>query len=334
MGSFRFKNDSRINFLAGEMSNYRSIAFIFPGQGAQYPGMGKDFYQTFPEAKLTFEEADDLLKRKISTIILEGPEDLLTQTRNSQVGIYIMSIAVLRSMQKLLPHLVPSYCAGFSLGEYSAATAAGCISFNEGLQIVQQRGLYMNDACEAVKGTMAAVIGLDADTIEQMVKEVNLPNDLWAANFNCPGQVVISGTMRGIEAGAEAAKARGAKRVLPLAVHGGFHSGLMAMAEDLLAPHVEGLPLKKGSAQLVMNVTGRSSTSIEETKKNLILQVTHPVRWEHSMRYIAEQGADLFIELGCGKTLAGFHKRIGVTAPIISVEKVEDLKNLEQAMQG
>lgn len=308
------------------MAQYKNIAFLFPGQGAQYPGMGKDFYQEFNEARQVFEEANDLLRRDISTLILEGPEDVLTETRNSQVGIYVMSYAVFSVLKKLLPDLKPSYTAGLSLGEYTALTAANILTFSDCLPLVQLRGQYMNDACEATKGTMAVVLGLESDAVEAAVKAAALPNDLWAANFNCPGQVVISGTLRGIEAGTEILKQKGAKRVLPLSVYGAFHSGLMESAEKRLAPHVHDASFQPGSAKLVMNVTGRESASINEVKENLISQVTHPVRWEQSMRHMAENGVDLFVELGCGKTLAGFHKRMGLSAPLVSIEKVEDLK--------
>ena len=189
------------------MSKHKKIAFIFPGQGAQYVGMGKEFF-TIAAARQTFEEADDLLGRKLSKIIFEGPEEILTETRNSQVAIFVASIAILRSIQQFLPELHSNLCAGLSLGEYTALHSSGRISFADCLALVQHRGEFMNAACEETRGAMAVIIGLDADVVEQLVKEVNLPNDLWAANFNCPGQVVISGTIKGIEAGTAAAKAK------------------------------------------------------------------------------------------------------------------------------
>lgn len=306
----------------------KKIAFIFPGQGAQYPGMGKDFYDGYSVVRETFEEANDGLGRDLSKIILEGPEDVLTETRNSQAGIYVVSIALLRVLQKLFQELKPTVCAGLSLGEYSAVTAAGYLPFEHGLPLVQYRGQFMNDACENHKGTMAVVLGLDADAVEEMVKDINLPNDLWAANFNCPGQVVISGTIGGIEAGTEAAKAKGAKRVLPLQVHGAFHSGLMKEAEQRLTPYVQNAPFKESSIQLVMNVPGNYTKEVSHVRQNLIRQVTQPVRWEQGVRRMVEQGIELFIEIGCGKTLSGFNKRINSTIPTISIEKVSDLEQL------
>ncbi len=304
--------------------------FLFPGQGAQYPGMGKDFVESYATAKQTLEEADDILGRKLSSIILNGPENILTETKNSQTGIYTISIAIMAVLQELFSNLKPSVCAGLSLGEYTALTAAGYLGFAECLPLVQHRGQYMNDACEATEGTMAVILGMEANEVEDLVKEVNMPNDLWAANFNCPGQVVISGTVRGIKAGSEAAKAKGAKRVLPLQVHGAFHSGLMQQAEERLAEHIHQASIKESTIDLVMNVTGKPKTGLGEIKENLIKQVTSPVRWEQGIHSMEEMGIDLFVEIGCGKTLAGFNKRIGVVVPTVSVEKVEDLKELEK----
>lgn len=314
------------------MGQKRTIAFLFPGQGAQYPGMSKDFYEHFAVARETFEEANDLLKKDLTSIVLDGPQDVLTETCNSQAGIYVASLAILRTIQKQFPDLKPAFCAGLSLGEYTAVTAAGYLSFAEGLPLVQNRGQFMNDACVKYPGTMAVVLGLDGPAVEQMVKEVNLPQDLWAANFNCPGQVVISGTLKGIAAGTEAAKAKGAKRVMPLPVHGAFHSGLMQEAEERLAEHVHHTPLRQGSAKLVMNVSGNVVSDLAEMRSLLIRQVTSPVRWEQGINIASKEGVDLFVEIGCGKALSGFNKRIGVSAPTLSVEKVADLEQLTGAL--
>lgn len=307
----------------------RKPAFIFPGQGAQYRGMGKDFVEQYPVARQTFEEANDILGRNLSAIIFDGPEATLTETKNSQTGIYVVSVAIFRVLKQLFPDFKPSITAGLSLGEYTALTASGRLAFNEGIILVQRRGQYMNDACESTQGTMAVVLGLDGDTVEAMVKEVNLPHDLWAANFNCPEQVVISGTLKGIEAGIAAAKAKGAKRVLPLQVHGAFHSGLMQSAEKKLAPYIDQANFKDSPCQLVMNVPGAVVENTAEIRQQLIRQVTHPVRWEQGVRCMANQGADVFVEIGCGKTLAGFNKRIGMAAPTISIDKVGDIPELE-----
>ncbi len=310
------------------MTNKKKIAFLFPGQGAQYCGMGLDFYQTYAQSKEIFQEANDLLGRNLSKIAFEGPEDLLTETRNSQTLIYVNSIAILRTLQALFP-IQPYVCAGLSLGEYTALTSAGYVDFATCLPIVQMRGQLMNDACVARPGTMAVIMGLTPDQVEDMVRELKLPNDLWAANFNCPGQVVISGTLKGVEAGSEAAKARGAKRVLPLQVHGAFHSGLMQSAADQLAPHIQEAAWRPGVAKLIMNVPGDFVSDLKVIKDNLVKQVVAPVRWEQGIAAMQRDGIDLFVEIGCGKTLAGMNKRIGVTAPTLSIDKIDDVRLLE-----
>jgi len=307
----------------------RKMAWLFPGQGAQYVGMGKSFVQHFAEVRQTFEQADDLLKRSLSKIILEGPEEVLTQTRNSQTGIYVMSIALVRVLKRQFPDLVPTITAGLSLGEYTALTASGRLSFEEGLQLVQWRGEYMNDACEETRGAMAVVMGLDAAEVEQIVEELHLPNDLWAANFNCPGQVVISGTINGIKVGSEVAKVKGAKRVIPLQVHGAFHSGLMRSAEQRLSPHIASVLLHTSAIDLVMNVPGDFVQETDLIRQNLVKQVTHPVRWEQGIRAMQQRGVNLYLEIGPGKTLAGMNKRIGVSVPTVSLETTEDLAKLE-----
>jgi [acyl-carrier-protein] S-malonyltransferase len=310
------------------MTQYTKKAFIFPGQGAQYPLMGKDFYDNFSIAKETFEEADEALGRYLSRIIFEGPEDQLTRTDNSQVAIYVTSIAIWRVLKELHPDFEPQVTSGLSLGEYTALTVSGRLSFRETLPIVQKRGELMGQACDKTEGTMAVVLGLSAEQIEEVVKEVNLPNDLWAANFNCPGQVVLSGTTEGIEVGSVAAKAKGAKRVLPLPVHGAFHSGLMESAKEGLAPFIDEASIADSKVEFVMNVPGDFVTDPKEIKKNLIDQVTQSVRWEQGVRAMKQSGVDLFVEIGCGKTLTGFNKRIKVDVPTVSIEKVEDLEGM------
>lgn len=305
------------------------IAFLFPGQGSQYPGMGKDFAAAYPEARQTFEEAEDLLGRKLTSFIFEGPEDVLTETRNSQVAIYVMSIAILRVVNRLFPDLIPAVCGGLSLGEYTALTAAGKLPFSSALPLVQWRGQYMHDACQVTQGAMAVVLGLSGLEVENIVHNLRMPEALWIANFNAPGQIVISGTLKGVEAAKTALLEGGAKRVLPLQVAGAFHSGLMQHAEEKLAPHILQAPFVENRTEFVMNVPGDFVREIPQMRQALIQQVTHSVRWEQGTRAMAQSGVDLFIEMGCGKTLAGLNKRIGMVAPTISVEKVEDLRQLE-----
>jgi len=305
----------------------KKIAFLFPGQGAQVIGMGKDFYTQYSTAREAFQHGDDILNRSLTKIIFEGPAETLIETRNSQTGIYLTSIAILKVLQEQFPDLKPSVCAGLSLGEYSALTAGEYLSFESCLPLVQFRSEAMNEACEAMPGTMAALFGLPADEVEIMVRDLNLPHDLWVANFNCPGQTVISGTLKGVEAGMVAAKERGAKRVIPLKVHGAFHSGLMSVAEKKLADKISEIEISKGSSQLVMNVCGNFVTSLELIRSNLIKQVTSAVRWEQGIRAMMPT-VELYIEIGCGKTLASMNKQIGVSVPTITINTIEDLEKL------
>jgi [acyl-carrier-protein] S-malonyltransferase len=320
--------------MGSDMVSYQKIAFLFPGQGAQYVGMGKDFLQ-HSLVHQTFEEADDHLSRNLSRIIFEGPATELTETRNSQLAIFVFSTALLRLIRQLFPEISPSVCAGLSLGEYTALHASQRLSFTEVLDLVRWRSQYMNDACEREQGTMAVVLGLEGNVVEETVASVSqtFPNQLWAANFNCPGQVVISGTAQGIQVGTTALQAKGAKRILPLQVHGAFHSGLMMRAEQALTPHIAQLTLQESPIELVMNATGNRVKESEQIRTQLIKQVCSPVRWEQGIRYMEQSGVDCYIEMGCGKTLAGFNKRIGTAAPTWSIEHVEDLTLLESILK-
>lgn len=310
------------------MANSKRMAFIFPGQGAQHVGMGKDFAERYPTARETFEEASDILGNDIARIAFEGPEETLTETRNSQTAIYVTSIALLRVLQEQMDGFRPVVAGGLSLGEYTALTASERLDFAHCLPLVQWRGQVMNDACEATEGTMAVIMGLDADTVEAMVKGLNLPNDLWAANFNCPGQVVISGSQKGIEAGVAKAKELGAKRAMPLQVHGAFHSGLMAQAEERLKEKVLEAPIQDSDIAFAMNAPGALVTDLEQIRHDLIKQVTSPVRWESCVHAMEELGVDLFVEIGCGKTLKGMNKRIGVAVPTVNVSQLADIDTL------
>lgn len=291
--------------------------------------MGKDFYENFSRAKETFEEANDILGKNISELILNGPEDTLTETKNCQAAILVVSVAILRVVQQETAIHQPRAAAGLSLGEYTALHAAGYCSFETTLKLVQKRGALMHAVCDATEGSMAVILGLSAEEVETLVRDANLPNDLWAANFNCPGQIVLSGTELGIKKGTAAALASGAKRVLPLNVHGAFHSGLMLPAEEKLRTHILEAPFNESTTPLVMNATGKAATDLAQIKELLAMQVSHPVRWEAGIHTLEEMGVDRFVEMGCGKTLAGFNKRIGTSAPTVTIETVEDLKKLD-----
>lgn len=304
-------------------------AFLFPGQGAQYVGMGKDFYEQFSEAKETFQEADDVLGFPLSRLIFEGPAEELTLTKNSQLAIFVVSIAVLRTLQKQLPNLTPSVCAGLSLGEYTALVAAKKISFKDALLLVQSRALYMHESCEAYPGTMRVVLGMEVPDVERVIGQLQPKEKVWVANLNCPGQVVIAGTLSGIETASNVLKDNGAKRVLPLDVSGAFHSGLMQDAQRRLSPKIEQVTLTESNIELVMNVAGGYVSSLADMRECLIKQVTGTVRWELGIRAMLEKGVSTFLEIGCGKTLSGMNKKIGLAPEaIFSLEKVVDLEEL------
>ncbi|NGX50451.1 MAG: Malonyl CoA-acyl carrier protein transacylase [Chlamydiae bacterium] len=303
----------------------RKTAFIFPGQGAQYVGMGRAFARSYSKARATFEEADDRLGFSLSKLIFEGPAEELTLTKNSQLAIYAVSVAIWRVVQEQFPELIPAVTAGLSLGEYSALTASGKLKFEEGLELVRARGVYMDEASIDHPGTMAVCLGMEAASARQAIEPVE---GVWIANLNCPGQVVISGTIDGIERASLLLLERGAKRLIPLNVSGAFHSGLMADAKEKLKSSIESLTLHSTPISLVMNVSGDFVEEESAIRQNLIDQMVSPVYWERGIRKMEERGIELFIEMGCGKTLSGMNRKIGIEGTTIYLEKVEDLEKL------
>lgn len=307
--------------------SHHKIGFLFPGQGSQYVGMGKDFYEKFKSARKIFDKADEVLGEGFSKLLFEGPMEELTLTKNSQPAIYVMSFAIYQVFSELYPNIMPYACAGLSLGEYTAFAASGKISFEEGLKLVAKRASLMQEACELTAGSMRVVLGMDEAAIAAVLD--SLPaSRVCIANLNCPGQVVIAGAVSELEEASVALKAAGAKRVLPLEVSGAFHSYLMQPAKEGLTPFLLKAELQDSSVEFVMNTTGDFAKDSKQVRENLIAQVTEPVRWQKGIESMEKSGISCFIEMGCGKTLQGMNKRIGVKVPTFSIEKVDELESL------
>jgi [acyl-carrier-protein] S-malonyltransferase len=301
-------------------------ALLFAGQGAQVVGMGRDFAQASPAAKAWFDRANAALGYDLASICFGGPEAELTKTEHAQPGIFLVSWVAFEALKERVPGLSFQATAGLSLGEFTALTAAGAMSFEDGLRVVRQRGRFMQEACETTQGGMAAVIGLD----EGPTREVCVQAGVALANLNCPGQIVISGATDKIAQACELAKTKGAKRALPLTVAGAYHSPLMAGAQPKLQAELAKVSLTAPAVPVIANVTARPHEGPDAIRARLVEQVTSSVRWEDSMRYLAGQGFTRFIELGPGTALSGFLKRIDKTAQILNVA---DLASLESTVK-
>lgn len=312
--------------------NKKRFAFLFPGQGAQYPGMGRDFYDAFSIAKETFHEADDLLKEPFSRLIFEGSSAEMTLTKNSQIAIFIASTAILRTVQQQFPMLHPFVCAGLSLGEYTALMASGRIGFAECLELVRIRASAMHQACELQQGTMQVVLGLSEEAVAEVLQA--LQAQVWIANLNCPEQVVIAGAQETMARAAVALKEKGAKRVLPLEVSGAFHSQFMLPAQEKLFPKIAEVTLQSSSIELVMNVPGDFVSDLNSIRRYLCEQVTSSVRWEKGIRAMMLQSIDTYLEIGPGKSLSGMNKRIGVNGQTLSIEKLSDLDQVAKYVEA
>jgi [acyl-carrier-protein] S-malonyltransferase len=285
------------------------IGLLFPGQGSQFVGMGKDLAESFPAARDTFAEADDALGLPLTRLCWEGPAEDLTLTANAQPAILVHSIAVWRVIEHA--GLDVAVAAGHSLGEFSAYVAAGSISFRDALQTVRRRGELMLRSGEERPGTMAAILGLDDDAVEQLCRDASAPgSQVVAANLNAPGQIVISGDEDAVERAGQLARERGAKRALPLNVSGAFHSPLMEVAEPGLREQLDRVAIAAPAFPVVSNVTAEPVMEASAAKRLLIEQLTSPVRWAGSVRAMRAAGIDRFLELGPGNVLAGLLKRI------------------------
>ena len=283
-------------------------AFVFPGQGAQFVGMGKDLYDNNPLAKELFEKANDILGFRITDIMFSGTDEELKQTKVTQPAVFLHSVISALCMGE---DVAPDMVAGHSLGEFSALVAAGALNFEDGLKLVYARAMAMQKACEAAPSTMAAIVGLDDATIENVCTEINTENNVVVpANYNCPGQLVISGNVEAVKAACEKLKAAGAKRALLLPVGGAFHSPLMQPAKDELQAAIEATTFNTPKCAVYQNVDAQAHTDAEEIKANLIAQLTASVRWTQEVQNMIAAGATDFTECGPGKVLQGMIGKI------------------------
>jgi [acyl-carrier-protein] S-malonyltransferase len=305
-----------------------TIAFVYPGQGAQYVGMGQDLYDTLPEIKDIYDKANEILGFELTSVSFSGPEEKLKQTFITQPAIFTHSISLTKLVQKKLK---PGSAAGHSLGEYSALVCAGALTFEEGLKLVKLRGELMQEAGEEQKGAMAAIMGLDSQKIEEICAEASAAGIVQVANFNSPGQIVISGSVEGVKKAMELSRNAKAKLVKELVVHGAFHSPLMEPAKKKFKIALESAEIVRVNIPVYANVTAKAilpDTSVEMIKDLLYNQLTSSVRWEESITNMVKDGTDTFVELGPGKVLQGLIKRINAEVTIRGFDKAEDLNNL------
>lgn len=305
-------------------------ALLFAGQGAQTVGMGQELAKTFPAAKVWFDRANSALGYDLASICFSGPEPELTRTENAQPGIFLVSWIALELLREQVPSLPCDATAGLSLGEFTALTAAGAMSFEDGLRVVRQRGRFMQEACEATRGTMAAIIGMEEGPMREVCAEAGVV----LANLNCPGQLVISGPLEPIAKACELAKARGAKRALPLALAGAYHSPLMSSAQPKLAAALDAIQVNAPSVPVISNVTAEPHGSPAEIRARLVEQVTSSVLWEKSIRSLLAQGFTRFIELGPGTALTGFLKRIDKSAQALNVADPASLEATVRSLKA
>lgn len=282
-------------------------AYVFPGQGAQFTGMGKDLYETSPQAKELFEKANDILGFRITDIMFEGTAEQLKETKVTQPAVFLHSVILAKTLDNFAPEMV----AGHSLGEFSALVANGTLSFEDALQLVSKRAMAMQKACEITPSTMAAVLGLEDSKVEEVCASID--GVVVAANYNCPGQLVISGETTAVEKACEAMKAAGAKRAMLLPVGGAFHSPMMEPAREELAAAIEATEFRTPSCPVYQNVTASAVSDPAEIRKNLIVQLTAPVRWTQSVQQMVKDGATSFTEVGPGKVLTGLIGKIDNT---------------------
>ncbi|MBS4177156.1 ACP S-malonyltransferase [Lederbergia citrea] len=309
------------------------IAFVFPGQGSQTVGMGKAIADANIKAKEIFESADRRLGNELSSIIFNGPQETLTQTTNAQPALLTTSIAFLQCIQEA--GIKADYTAGHSLGEYTALVASGAIEFTDAVYAVSKRGEFMEEAVPNGEGTMAAVLGLDRNVLQEITETItNSGDSVQLANLNCPGQIVISGTTEGVQRAGEKAKESGAKRVLPLQVSGPFHSSLMKPAAEKFRAILQEIELNDAAIPVIANVTAAPTISSDDIQEKLVKQLYSPVLWEDSVEKMIELGVDTFVEIGPGKVLSGLIKKVNRSVKTFSVQDPESCQLVIEALKG
>jgi [acyl-carrier-protein] S-malonyltransferase len=308
------------------------IAFLFPGQGSQKVGMGKDLAEMYPEARAVFEEADGAFGGPLTRLCFEGPEDQLTLTENTQPAILTMSVAAYRVLAAR--GIEPAFVAGHSLGEYSANVAVGTIAFGDAVPLVRRRGRYMQDAVPVGEGAMAAILGLDPDRVRQACDESAQGEVVSAANINGPGQVVIAGAAAAVKRASERAKALGAKRAIPLPVSAPFHCAMMRPAEERLAPELRALSVQRPRVPVVANVDAEPKRDGAAAIEALVRQVSAPVQWESVIRRLASEGVTTYVEVGPGRVLSGLAQKIHADARVFNFGAPADLAPIEAALRA
>lgn len=303
------------------------IAFVFPGQGAQAVGMGKDVYDALPNSRAVFEKGDEVLGFPLSKLIFEGPDSELKQTVNTQPALLTASVAYLEALRE--QGLKPDYVAGHSLGEYSALVAAGVLSYEDAVKLVRLRGRFMEEAVPGGQGAMAAVLGADREALAVLCRNVSEESGVVElANVNCPGQIVVSGSQEGVNGVVQRVKEAGGKRAIPLEVSGPFHSSMMKAAADRLADELKKVTFNTPNVPVIVNVTASPVTDPEEIRELLVRQVYSPVLWQDSIEWLIADGVDTFVEIGSGSVLAGLIRKVDKTVKVININTLASVQTV------